>query len=299
MNQERASRTHEASVIRGVVALSMITASSGCAATARFGEAGFCAPPSQRLVAFDADPPPPADAPRVERIAALLGLRDALATTRAGEPAPVEARLRALDRIVLARIAIASIAAELDCEGERAEQAAAYLEGREDRTQRVLTIASIVTGAATGVASAVLSSTEASSRAEIGVAIGGGAVGAGLGLASLWVHPTMDYRHPRNLLAEVWTGPRASSVYPPIVWAYLTHPEFPTTGGSSIRENVLRRWRDFGALDGDTTILFGAGGTYDHEALRARAGMLDQVRAEVSLLDQEVAELGAVLLARE
>src|SRR5690606_8233450 len=139
----------------------------------------------------------------------------------------------------------------------------------------------------------------ASSALQIGVAAGGGVTSAGLGLGSLWVHPTMEYLHPRNLLADLWNGPSTSTVYPPLVWAYLTRPEFPTTGGPSIRANVVRRWRELGNPGSDAATLFGPGGVYDADALRARAGMLDQVRAEVMLLDQEVAELGAALLGRD
>jgi hypothetical protein len=98
----------------------------------------------------------------------------------------------------------------------------------------------------------------------------------------------------------VWRGPPSTSLYPPFLWGYLTHDEFSNDGRRSIREKIVERWRHFEGLDEDETLaalLFGDGGEYDVDALRTRAAMLDEVKAEVELANQDVAALASALLA--
>jgi hypothetical protein len=79
-------------------------------------------------------------------------------------------RQELLARVQLITVAEASIAAELDCEGERAEQVADYLSNlASQRTQR-LTVASIGAGALAGIGTAVVNS----SGGQYGFGIGGG-----------------------------------------------------------------------------------------------------------------------------
>jgi hypothetical protein len=59
------------------------------------------------------------------------------------------------NRLLVASTEISSLVAELDCEGERADQLATYLDGRDQRRIRNLTLLSIVTGAATTVVTAI------------------------------------------------------------------------------------------------------------------------------------------------
>ena len=56
------------------------------------------------------------------------------------------------NRLILCRTEIASIAAELDCEGERAEQLSTYITSKESAQVNKLTVASITLGALTAVA---------------------------------------------------------------------------------------------------------------------------------------------------
>jgi hypothetical protein len=199
----------------------------------------------------------------------------------------------------LARLEIAATGAELECERERAEQAADAVSRTKSGQAEALTIASILAGAATSSASVLLSTRNASEVTQDAVAIGGGAVTAGLALGSLWVHPTVPLRTPRNLLAPLWEAADPSGLYPPLVWAYLSHPEFSNDRRQSIRDHLVERWRREGGLDRDTStarLLFGAGGDYDVDALRTRAQLLDEVLAEVHLESQDLASLAAALL---
>ena len=127
----------------------------------------------------------------------------------------------------------------------------------------------------------------------------GGALSVGLGLGSLYVHPRIDFAHPRNLLSDVWTGPIRSSAYSPPVWAYLTHAEFSNDQREPIRAHIVARWRHYEALESDPSraaLLFGAGGAYDADELRARAAMLDEVKAEVGLANQDLGVLAGELV---
>jgi hypothetical protein len=230
----------------------------------------------------------------VERTASLLGLRAVLKE----QPRSEAARVRALERMELGRLAVAATAAELECERERTAQAADVLSHAESTQANALTIASIGAAAATTIASVLLSTGSASTPTQDAVAIGGGGATAGLAFASLYVHPSVSFRTSRNLLAPLWTGLAMPALYSPLVWTYLTRPEFSNDGRRSIREHLVERWRSEIHLDRNASLaalLFGTGGEYDVDALRARAELLEEVAAEVRLESQDLSSLATVL----
>jgi hypothetical protein len=254
---------------------------------------GYCSPPAVPQLSFTSDPEPPPGASRGARMAALLGLSSTVSATPA-----LEARVRIVERVELARLAIASTSAELDCESERAEQAADYLTRGQTKNVQLLTVGSVAAAALTGIAGVFLSTHQAPSGDQEGLAIGGGVATAAFGLASLYVHPRTDFEHSRNLLADVWSGPVVSSTYPPLVWVYLTRAEFSNSQTEPIRKKIVGRWRRFDQVDDPASValLFGTGGSYDVDTLRTRAAMLDEVRAEVELTEQDLmAFAGAVV----
>src|SRR5207253_2502255 len=81
----------------------------------------------------------------------LIRLQKAKSTQRSEQ---VEVKQKILNRLLLASTEISSLAAELDCEGERADQLATYLDQKDTRRIRRLTLLSVVIGAATTVATA-------------------------------------------------------------------------------------------------------------------------------------------------
>ena len=91
---------------------------------------------------------------------------------------------------------------------------------------------------------------------------------------------------------------QASDNYPPLVWSYLTRREFSNNQREPIREKIKARWRRFEQVDDPTAaaLLFGKGGSYDADALRTRAAMLDEVRAEVELCHQDLLAFVATTL---
>lgn len=262
------------------------------------GAWGFCAPPEALPVAWREDPAP-ARASRVEQIAALLGVSDELRETRTEQPADEPwartGRVVMLERLEVTRTILEATVAELDCERERAVQIASSLHARKERSTLRFTISSIVMGAATTIASSVLAGANASVWSQEVVALSGGAITAGLAVMPLFDHPTVELQHERNILADVWLGPREPSTIPPVVWAYLTRPAFSNERRTSIRANVVARWKAY-ELQGvafDPALLFGTRGRYDAATLDLRAAMLDQIKAEVRLMNQDLATLGA------
>jgi hypothetical protein len=284
-----------------MTALAALAVLPGCASVGAIqGGGGYCAP-AATLASVTPEPSVPG-APRNEQTLALVGLTsDAGAVSKPNEPLDVETRLRILERLELARVTIGATVAELDCEGERARQAADYLTNAQQRQVQTLTVASIAAAAATAIAGVFLSTGNASPTAQDTVGIVGGGATAGLGLASLYVHPSLPFEHTRNLLADVWSGPAASTTFPPVVWAYLTRAAFSNDQQQAIRVRIVERWRHFRSIGNDPeqqALLFGQGGRYDAATLRRRAAMLAEVKAEVALANQELSSVSGALLSR-
>ena len=210
----------------------------------------------------------------------------------AAELAALRQRQRILNRVNLLSATIASVAAELDCEGERAEQVGGYLRQQDGRRVQRLNVGSFLSGGVSSVGTVIVGST----GGQYGFGVGGGLLTAGLGLLTLRGGGTANFAHPRSALADVWTGQSTSGVFPPSVWYMLSDPAFSNKGERSINENTRRRWLTYGQLaqPGTTggqqaaTLLFGGGGTYSADQLQLRANMLNELQAAVRLLNQEV-----------
>lgn len=271
----------------------VLPALQGCATATVRGE--YCAPPTQAAPSFVPDPSPSDGASREDHVAALFGLSGLTAEQASRSDG---ARIRVVERVELANVIIGATSAELDCESERAEQAADYLARAQTSGVQGVTIGSIAAATLTGIAGVLLSTRGAPALAQDTVAVSGGAVTAGLGLASFFVHPRTSYEHPRNLLTDVWVGPATSETYPPVIWTYLTRSAFSNSQRAPIRDGIIGRWKRFQEVEDPATagMLFGHGGRYDADSLRLRAAMLDEVKAEVELARQDLAALAAQLL---
>lgn len=203
-------------------------------------------------------------------------------------------------QVALVSSTVSSLAAELDCEGERADQVAGYLAALDSRRTQRLNVLSISIGAASGIGTTVIGN----QAAQYAFGIGGGLLAAGLGLLTLRQSGhTADFRHPRNLLADVWAERPASATWPPSVWYLLTDPAFSNQGQTGIAHNTRQRWQHYGQLahpgskQGQqlAALLFGPGGTYSADQLTVRANMLNELQSAVRLLNQELQGLLLVL----
>ncbi|QKG58672.1 hypothetical protein GKZ68_19775 [Hymenobacter sp. BRD128] len=218
----------------------------------------------------------------------------------AAELAVLRQRQLLAAQVALVSSTVASLAAELDCEGERADQVASYLKNLDDRRTQRLNVLSISIGAASGIGTTVIEH----KPGQYAFGIGGGLLAAGLGLLTLRQRGhTIDFEHPRNLLAQVWAEQPAADLFPPSVWYLLTNPAFSNGGQTSIVHNTRQRWQRYGQLDKPdskqgqalASLLFGPGGQYSADQLTVRANLLNELQSAVRLLNQEVQSLLVVL----
>lgn len=203
--------------------------------------------------------------------------------------AVIALRQKILNKIVLAQSQLQAVAAELDCEGERADMAARYLDDIDSKRNRKLTIASVITGALTTVATAILSDNDV----QVATAVGGGLLSAGLG--ALTINPKgakIAFYHRRNLLAPIWSDTVANNDYPDFVWQMLHEKRFSNKGDVTLAESIKRRWLQFDLDEGlnkeQLNLLFGAGGYYHADDLHSRAAMVNQLQSTIRSFHQDL-----------
>ena len=218
------------------------------------------------------------------------------------------------NRLLLASIEVASLAAELDCESERSKQLANYLDQINDTRVQRFTILSVVSGAITGIGTSALKNY--GSQATVGI-IGSVVSGVSGGLAVISSKNSIIVKHNRNLLTDIWNEPKSSSIYSPFIWCVLNAKEFnPDFSNSTIR-SLKSRWIEEGLVDttankykipairkflakagfADTTnkkkteLFFGTGGKYRANDLHTRTSMLNQLKAEIRSINQNLQAL--------
>jgi hypothetical protein len=204
-------------------------------------------------------------------------------------------RQQITERILLASLEVSAVAALLDSEEERAEQAAKLLAERERALTTALTAIAIGVGAAGAVAVGL------SGREEIGIATG--ATEAAIGVVLLRGRKKVHFAHPKNPLRDFWFGRRQSSSFPASLWAYFEDTPSEADPGQNVRPELMRTWSHlYGLHDGSgkpgaktAALLFGSGGTYTKDDLRLRADLLDQLEAVVSRMHEELRTLLAEL----
>ncbi|RMH35612.1 MAG: hypothetical protein D6690_08225 [Nitrospirae bacterium] len=203
------------------------------------------------------------------------------------------------DRILAATLDLQYVTAQADCESERADQLANRLFLEAEQQIRFLTILAIVGDAAIGIvggALALASLDIAGNSSEIF----GGLASTIFGLeAGLYSGGGSQYKHTPNFLAEIWNGPKYSTIYPPSVWNYLTRPQTEDPLHRSLREIIISLWEQAGLLGEPGSALrkrriklfFSEGGIYTIDDLRARKNMLDVLRATVKLMSEDLSHL--------
>lgn len=199
-------------------------------------------------------------------------------------------------RLQLVSTQLTSLAAELDCEGERADQLARALDERDSRRIRRLTIGSAVLGAITTVATAFIARDGVNKSLDIA----GGLISTGLGVAAaVNTRQTVSFAHARNLLTDIWTEQTQSDLYPPAVWYVLHHPAFSNSARQTIAHNIRARWIGYELADAapaDRALYFGAGGPYRADALHVRANMLNQLQSSIWSISQDLQSLQQQLI---
>ena len=204
----------------------------------------------------------------------------------------LQIRQQLSDRIALAAFEVSSTVAEAACEETRTDHLADALTEIRSHREEIGLLVAIVGDALIGVVAGALGLAAKNTASEI-VAIFGGALAAGFGTAAIFVGGQYDFQHSRNLLRDLREGPEQSDLFPPTVWRYLNWPF--KEGRGTIRAHLLSHWRTegrFGEAGSKTerhrlALFFENGGTYSIEELRDRAEMLDNLKAEISLMNQD------------
>jgi hypothetical protein len=218
------------------------------------------------------------------------------------------------NRLLLASTEVASFAAELDCESERAKQLANYLDQINGTRVQRYTILSVVTGAITGIGTSV----SKNYGSQVSIGISGSIISAIFGgLAALSSRNSITVKHNRNLLSDIWYNPKISSAYPPFIWSVLSSKEFNPGEPNSTITSLKYRWIEEGLVDTtsnkhnkfmigklfvraghiDTAnarkheLFFGTGGKYRANDLHTRSSMLNQLKAEIRSINQNLQAL--------
>jgi hypothetical protein len=254
--------------------------------------------------------------PRFHRIAAALGLlpllrqsvaleREVAAKKAGAEVELVRVRQQIVARTLLAMLEATSLAAVVRCEQARADELADSLAEKRANQVQLATIVSIIIESATMVATGGLIIAGHEVAEGIAALVGGtmAAALAGMGI-SISGPRWHEFHHPSNLLKEVWENPEQAQYFPGPVWRFLREP---TDEGKSLREQLVASWAELSRIEGQDeeqqrrrfSLLFGTGGTYTIEDLRARAAMLEMLAAAIDLMHDELEVLVREMLVRE
>lgn len=214
------------------------------------------------------------------------------------------ARQAVMERVTLTMLDVASVTGEIDCENERSALLRDQLQRLEEQRLRGLTVAGLVIGAATAIVSGGIALYDSDAVAASVINVVGGTAQAGTGFATLSYTPVARLRHERNVLADIWHGKPDSALFPPAIWRFLNdvHEEDSEV---PLRQALVAQWKAGERLGPGgseeekrrAALIFGKGGEYTAEDLRARDAILDQLEATVKLLYQDLGLLMRELAA--
>jgi hypothetical protein len=194
--------------------------------------------------------------------------------------------------LLLALSDVNATAAELDCEAERVDQVAGYLDNINATRNNKLVVGSIALGAVAAIAGTLITNNTVNNA----VGIAGGVIGGGLGFFTL--NPKgkkVEFNHPHNLLRNVWKQDDLDQSFSPFIWYMLSEEKFSNDGNSSLIHNLKNRWIDY-QFDGDenegnASVIFSDGGIYYADDLHSRAAMINQLQAVIRSINQSVNNL--------
>ncbi len=192
-------------------------------------------------------------------------------------------------KITIALTELDAVAAEFDCEGERVAQIGNYVDNLNASRNNRLILYSIVTGAVASIAGGIVKDEGWSSAIDIG----GGAVGAGFGLATL--NPKgkkVEFIHQRNLLRDIWNEKLESPNFPPFIWYMYTEKKFSNKEKHSLLTSMKERWLHYQFDDdmeeANRSVIFKDGGYYRSGDLHNRAAMLNQMQSATRTINQNI-----------
>jgi hypothetical protein len=242
-------------------------------------------------------------------IDALSLLKDITVLEQQGDSQVIpllKARQKLIGRILLAMEEVSSLTAEVECESDRAAQIADRLQDEHSTRTKYETLGAIIVAGIAAIASggAALAGLTVSEAAAV---IAGGSLAAGLGTLPLFAESHQEFTHPRNLLREVWEGPPVPTLFPKSIWRYLSLQTKAELEGSTYRAELVESWRQEGRLGEPGSaiehkrilLLFGDGGVYELQDLRARSAILGLLSSTVQKMHQDLEMLIRQVLIQE
>ncbi len=135
--------------------------------------------------------------------------------------------------------------AQIDNETAQAKNIEDYLTDRRDHDVNRLNLASLSVGGALGVVSSALQLSANHAKAGNATGIVAGGVASTLSIIGLRAQrgKTMQFAFPSNMLAQLFNRPpEPTSVYPPVVWAFLNAVAPTDPDNISRKERLIRTW---------------------------------------------------------
>lgn len=241
-----------------------------------------------------------ADVPlAVRRVAQAAGLEPLLATLLgahavAATGAPIAAKVHLVMRLSSLEIQVAALLFETTCVGNEMETVLQELDRRQRAREIVLTVSSILVGAAAAAGGGIWELRGGGGDGPAALGIAGGVTAASLGLAAFAPERrAVVFPHERNLLAPIFSGEDPRGLYPTFVFRMLTMPR--TDGGATPRAEILEDWRRI--LDEEVpasrralaeSLLLGDGGIYDRSLVDVRERMFDVLESHINAVDLEL-----------
>ncbi len=217
------------------------------------------------------------------------------------------ARRKLTTRLQMAVLEVDSLAAEIECEVHRADEVQDNLRRVQAERQTSQTIAAVVLGGATNIITGGIGLATPVGNAPYIVSITGGVLETLFGTSANFTKVRQEFRHSRNHLGAIWNGSEDRDYFSPGVWRFLTDPDIRDLEGHSLRDMLLKVWREEGWVGEPgsqteqerTALLFGQGGTYDADELHIREIMLQQLQSSIRLIHQDLETLLREVLIRQ
>jgi hypothetical protein len=241
------------------------------------------------------------------RVAGLIGAQALLEQMRAqppGSPEANAARSALLEAVLSAMLDVDASVAEIQNEEAQVSEVESYLAARRERFVDVANFASALVGAGVGVAGTALQFSPNTENLGNAIGVASGSISTALvfvarrqerrGRSQLSINSTM--------LAPFFDPTLGPDYYPDLVWRYLTMPLADTQPPVSWRDQLLRDWQQTGRfeLSGNKKAAEKIGFLKSAVPsqrrislgyLADRHAMLSAVRARISLIKRDLAEL--------
>ncbi|MCC5936829.1 MAG: hypothetical protein JJU34_06075 [Lunatimonas sp.] len=191
-------------------------------------------------------------------------------------------------KILKMNLELQSLMSAIDCEEEKAEQIASFLDKELRRKERNLTVTAIITGAVVGVGTGfMLASNNSQNDLPEYLGIAGGLTEVLLGLSILRLEKKVSIHHPKNILRDVYEAKERPPYFPPATWYYFNSKN-QNDRGISLRQQLIERWEAYHMDEDGISVLLSEGGDYSSDLLKIRSEMLDQLESQISLINKDL-----------